>query len=226
MNSAPNNLALGLVTDTQPLQAYDLFGLGFLFNVGILGAVEIYGFDINTDTLGRGFAAAPIPNNPWLSGKSYYGQVISLLVERHPCTPRGRSASAPRTASRSTSNERGGGARGAAGLTIARRVRACRRVALATPPPRAVAPPRRAAPAALHFVVSTDVAFAALDWLAPAVKSVAVADFPAPSMIAVASRARSARSIAVAFRTGPRTGSPLRLERWHPLESRRPPESW
>ena len=32
--------------------------------------------------------------------------------------------------------------------------------------------------AALHFVVSTDVGFAALDWLAPAVKSVAVADFP------------------------------------------------
>ena len=87
VNSAPNNLALGLVTDTQPLQAYDLFGLGFLFNVGILGAVEIYGFDINTDTLGRGFAAAPIPNNPWLSGKSYYGQVISYWANGIPCTP-------------------------------------------------------------------------------------------------------------------------------------------
>ena len=54
--------------------------------VGIAGASEFYGLDMPSGAGGFGVAAAPIPNNPGLAGRTFYAQALSAWGGCQPTT--------------------------------------------------------------------------------------------------------------------------------------------
>ena len=76
-NHGPANATgLGIVCDAQDSAGSDPFGLGFILHLDLFTAVEILTFDLVSDAAGVGTAAAPIPQNPFLAGKTYYAQTL------------------------------------------------------------------------------------------------------------------------------------------------------
>lgn len=75
-NAPASSIGIGLITDAQDLGGTDIFGVGILVHVGILTATEVITVDLFSDPSGSSFAPAPIPNDPLLAGKVYFGQGI------------------------------------------------------------------------------------------------------------------------------------------------------
>lgn len=80
------SLGLCLVTDVAYPSGYDAFGLGFQVLLDLTNSTELYVFDAASDATGYGTAAAPIPNDPTLVGRHYYGQLI-WYFPAGSCTP-------------------------------------------------------------------------------------------------------------------------------------------
>ena len=72
----PSTLGLGILADAQDLAGSDPFGIGVLLHVDLFTAVEVMTVDFVSDGAGNGLAAAPIPNNPFLIGKTYYAMAL------------------------------------------------------------------------------------------------------------------------------------------------------
>lgn len=70
------SLGLLISTNAQDPTGSDPFQIFVTLHVGFAGATEIYGFDVHSDEWGNAFATVPIPNNPMISGLSYYSQAI------------------------------------------------------------------------------------------------------------------------------------------------------
>ena len=68
--------ALGILADAQDLAGSDPFGIGVLIHVDLFTAVEVVTVDFVSDGAGNGLAAVPIPNNPFLIGKTYYAMAL------------------------------------------------------------------------------------------------------------------------------------------------------
>lgn len=85
-NAPRNSLGLLLVTDLADITGNDPFSLGALFHVNIPGALELYTFDIVTDSAGLGVVPTSIPNNPTFSGKSYFGQILFIEAPIESCS--------------------------------------------------------------------------------------------------------------------------------------------
>jgi drug/metabolite transporter superfamily protein YnfA len=75
-NSPLSSLGLGILADAQDLAGSDPFGIGVLIHVDLFTAVEVVTVDFVSDGAGNGLAAVPIPNNPFLIGKTYYAMAL------------------------------------------------------------------------------------------------------------------------------------------------------
>jgi hypothetical protein len=73
------------VTDSQSLGG-DPFSLGVNLLVDFSMATEVYGLDFLSDAAGMARAPAPLPNNPLLVGKVFYGQGL-FAWPSGPCSP-------------------------------------------------------------------------------------------------------------------------------------------
>ncbi|MBI3817414.1 MAG: hypothetical protein HY286_01890 [Planctomycetes bacterium] len=81
-----NSLGLGIATDAFLPSGGDQFFLGITLYNDILGASQLYAFDVNTDMNGNGTALAAIPNDNSLIGQSF---TIDTLYAwgGNPCNP-------------------------------------------------------------------------------------------------------------------------------------------
>ncbi|MFN0206519.1 MAG: FG-GAP repeat domain-containing protein [Planctomycetota bacterium] len=79
-NSPHNSRGFCIVTDVQDAAGTDLLNIQLLFHVGVSSATELLLFDMISNASENGYAPAPIPNNPLLSGLSFYAQ--ALLTEK------------------------------------------------------------------------------------------------------------------------------------------------
>ncbi|MBI3817493.1 MAG: PQQ-dependent sugar dehydrogenase [Planctomycetes bacterium] len=76
VNRCPtSSLGLTMVTDQQDVAGSDPFSIGVLLHVGF-GGSQVMAFDANSDALGNGITAAPIPNNPTLVGQHFYATTL------------------------------------------------------------------------------------------------------------------------------------------------------
>jgi hypothetical protein len=71
-----SSLGLLLIANAQDLAGTDTLGVGVALHVDVFLASELLAFDAVSDSLGRGSCAVPIPNNPALSGSTWYAQTI------------------------------------------------------------------------------------------------------------------------------------------------------
>ncbi|HKE00277.1 MAG TPA: integrin alpha [Planctomycetota bacterium] len=87
-----STLGLALITDAQDLAGSDLFGLGVLLHVGVIGATFIANNDAVSDATGLGSAPMPIPNNPTLPGVTLYAQILWVWTSGCSLPPVGLSS--------------------------------------------------------------------------------------------------------------------------------------
>ncbi|MBI3818021.1 MAG: FG-GAP repeat protein [Planctomycetes bacterium] len=86
-NHVPKSaLGVVMVSDVQDLNGSDWLGVGVILYIDPGSMATIIPFDMYGETfLDVGWAAAPIPNNPMLIGKTYYAQAAWLW--NGPCVP-------------------------------------------------------------------------------------------------------------------------------------------
>jgi hypothetical protein len=72
----PLSLGIQLISDTPDQFGSDPFALGVTLHIGVLTAGEFLSVDAVSDAFGLGVAPAPIPNSPFLAGKTYYTQSL------------------------------------------------------------------------------------------------------------------------------------------------------
>lgn len=70
-----NSFGFVIVGDVPDEAGSDISGLDFLLHIS-LASNELILLDIYSDAAGNGVAPSPIPNNPALSGRTYYAQAI------------------------------------------------------------------------------------------------------------------------------------------------------
>ena len=85
-------LGLGLVSAGQDLAGSDPLALGVAFHVDLF-APGLIALDFTSDPTGRGYAAAPIPNDPTLVGASVYAQAVWFWSFACPLGPFNLSSS-------------------------------------------------------------------------------------------------------------------------------------
>ncbi|HKE02081.1 MAG TPA: VCBS repeat-containing protein, partial [Planctomycetota bacterium] len=75
-NAPPSTLGLALIGDAPDPAGTDLFGLGLDLHVSLLFSTFVFGLTSASDAGGSGFAPAPLPPNPALSGATVFAQGI------------------------------------------------------------------------------------------------------------------------------------------------------
>lgn len=86
-NAPSMSLGFLLVTDAADAPGTDVFSLNLIFHVDVLTASEFFLFDIVSDEGGAAVTAAPIPNDPLLIAKRYYGQTFFVEPPASVCSP-------------------------------------------------------------------------------------------------------------------------------------------
>ena len=78
-NMPKSTAGVVLICDAQDLAGTDYFGIGLKIHVNPIVGLEYYGLDVLSDASGSGKSTVvAIPNLPFLVGKPYYTQIISL----------------------------------------------------------------------------------------------------------------------------------------------------
>ena len=85
-NTAPSTLALGIVTNNPDLAGLPILGFTLLVD---LTSPEVYGIDMVSDPSGFAVGPVPISNNPFLVGRTFAAQTLTLAA----CAPNGLAAS-------------------------------------------------------------------------------------------------------------------------------------
>ncbi|MBI3819608.1 MAG: hypothetical protein HY286_13015 [Planctomycetes bacterium] len=92
-NAPPAACGISIITDKMLDPGADPFGLGVMFHIDLLGSSQMYAFDMACRPVNMGLATVPIPNDPNLSGQTFFAQSFWFWNNNCQPSPSGVSSS-------------------------------------------------------------------------------------------------------------------------------------